>query len=60
MAFPNLEELGAYISLGKIIEMDYGYLENVMQPKFWYIPKEKVWRWRTNALNAMLNDYRSA
>ncbi|MDQ1279416.1 MAG: hypothetical protein QG670_678, partial [Thermoproteota archaeon] len=57
--FPNLKELVDHISLEKIIEMDYDYLRNVIQPRFWYIPLEKVWKWKMNALNAMLNTYKS-
>ncbi|EHJ00083.1 putative Fe-S protein [Clostridium sp. DL-VIII] len=56
--FPNLEELGEKISLEKILKMDYEFLENVMQPKFWYIPKDDVWKWKVNAINAMVNDYK--
>ena len=37
--------------------MDYDFLRDTIQPKFWYIPKDKVWKWKTNALNAMLNNY---
>ncbi|MDY2736946.1 epoxyqueuosine reductase [Intestinibacter sp.] len=55
--FPGLEELSEHISLEKIIEMDYEFLKDVMNPKFWYISKDDVWRWKTNALNAMLNNY---
>ncbi len=55
--FPGLAELSAELSLEKIINMDYDFLRDVMQPKFWYINKENVWRWKTNALNAMLNNY---
>lgn len=55
--FPGLEELGSLISLEKIIEMDYEFLRNIMSSKFWYISKDNVWRWKTNALNAMLNNY---
>lgn len=32
-------------------------LRTVIQPKLWYIPKGKEWRYKTNALNAMLNNY---
>ena len=28
-----------------------------MQPALWYIPAGKVWRYKTNALNVMLNKY---
>jgi epoxyqueuosine reductase len=56
--FPGLEEIGEKISLEKILEMDYEFLENVIQPKFWYIPKEDVWKWKVNAINAMVNNYK--
>lgn len=55
--FPGLEELSEHISLEKIIEMDYDFLRDIISPKFWYISKDDVWRWKTNALNAMLNNY---
>lgn len=56
--FPFLSELSERLSLEQIIEADYEFLENVVQAKFWYVPKEKVWRYKTNALNAMLNAYK--
>lgn len=56
--FPNLHELSEQISLEKIIKMDYKFLEEVMQPKFWYIDKSSVWKWKVNALNVMVNDYK--
>ena len=56
--FPYLEELSEHISLEKIIKMDYEFLESVMQPKFWYIPKEDVWKWKVDAINAMVNNYK--
>lgn len=56
--FPNLQELSEQISLEKIIKMDYKFLEEVMQPKFWYIDKSSVWKWKVNAINVMVNDYK--
>jgi len=56
--FPNLQELSEQISLEKIIRMDYKFLEEVMQPKFWYIDKSSVWKWKVNAINVMVNDYK--
>jgi epoxyqueuosine reductase len=38
--------------------MDYKFLEEVMQPKFWYIDKSSVWKWKVNAINVMVNDYK--
>ncbi|MEQ8156496.1 MAG: 4Fe-4S double cluster binding domain-containing protein [Clostridiaceae bacterium] len=56
--FPNLQELSEHISLEKILKMEYSFLEQVMQPKFWYIDKADVWKWKVNAINAMVNDFR--
>lgn len=56
--FPGLEELSEQISLEKILKMNYDFLENVMQAKFWYIPKEDVWKWKVNVINAMVNNYK--
>lgn len=56
--FQGLSELSQHISLEKIIKMDYTFLEEVMQHKFWYIQKTDVWKWKTNAINAMVNDYK--
>jgi len=57
--FPGLEELCKYLTYTEIVHADYGWLETVLQPKLWYIPKGKEWRYKTNALNAMLNNYSS-
>jgi len=56
--FPNLQELSEHISLEKILKMDYSFLEEVMQSKFWYIDKSSVWKWKVNAINVMINDYK--
>lgn len=56
--FPNLQELSEHISLEKILKMDYSFLEEVMQLKFWYIDKSSVWKWKVNAINVMVNNYK--
>ncbi|WP_371380123.1 epoxyqueuosine reductase [Sporomusa aerivorans] len=55
--FPALSELSSHISPEKILTMDYSFLEEKVQPKFWYIDKQDVWKWKVNAINAMVNDY---
>lgn len=55
--FPGLAELSQHITLEKILKMDYTFLEQIMQPKFWYIEKADVWKWKTNTINAMVNEY---
>ncbi len=56
--FPELEELCQHLSLPQIVAADYSFLRDVVQPKLWYIPRDKVWRYKTNTLNVMLNDYK--
>lgn len=55
--FPGLKELSKLISLEQIVAMDYRMLFNIFQPKFWYIDKERIWKWKVNALNAIRNAY---
>lgn len=57
--FPNLQELSQHISLEKILKMDYSFLEEVIQSKFWYIEKADVWKWKVNVINVMVNDYKA-
>lgn len=55
--FPELEEFSRHLTYTEVVLADYAWLKAVMQPKLWYIPKGKEWRYKTNALNAMLNNY---
>jgi epoxyqueuosine reductase len=55
--FPGLTELSRHISLEKLVSADYSFLEEKLQPKFWYIRQSDVWKWKTNAINAMVNTY---
>lgn len=54
----SLEMIAPGISLIKLIEAEYSWLEQVLNPLLWYIPKNKCWRYKTNALNAMRNSWR--
>lgn len=56
--FPELKAWSRHFTDAEIVLADYGWLKSVIQPKLWYIPKGKEWRYKTNALNAMLNNYR--
>lgn len=55
--FPGLDELSRHLSLEEIVEADYSLLERYIQPALWYIPIEKCWKYKVNAMNAMLNQY---
>ncbi|AJQ26345.1 epoxyqueuosine reductase [Pelosinus fermentans] len=57
--FPALAELSEHISLEKVLKMDYDFLAQVMPAKFFYITKDDAWKWKVNAINAMVNDYKA-
>lgn len=35
-------------------------LREVLQSQLFYIPEDKLWRYKVNALNVMLNEYQEA
>lgn len=55
--FPGLEELAALVDPMKIVAMDYAALRDAFAGKFFYIKPDDGWKWKVNALNAMLNGY---
>jgi epoxyqueuosine reductase len=55
--FPGLARIAEYLSPEKILTMRYAEIERQLSPKFFYINKESLWRWKLNAINAMQNDY---
>jgi epoxyqueuosine reductase len=58
--FPQLEEVASLMVPEKIVAMDYPTLLAQVQPRFWYISKKNLWRFKTAALNAMLNRFEPA
>lgn len=58
--FPGLAQLAEQLSLPQILLMDYDYLAKVVQPKFWYISCERLYKWKLNVLTAMHNAYQPA
>ena len=53
--FPLLAEFEEYLSPERILEMDEDTYQNVVNPRFWYIGKEGLWRWKCNVLGGMVN-----
>lgn len=45
--FPDLAEWTSRFSYVDIVLADYSWLKSVIQPKLWYIPKGKEWRYKT-------------
>ena len=52
--FPGLDDL-AELSLERVVAMDYDAIRALLSPRFWYISKKHVWKWKANALNALYN-----
>ncbi|MCL2835329.1 MAG: epoxyqueuosine reductase, partial [Defluviitaleaceae bacterium] len=53
--FPLLSEIGEYLKLETILEMDEDTYLNIIYPRFWYMGKEGLWLWKCNALRSMVN-----
>ena len=53
--FPRLNAQLEMTRLENIFLMDEATYHNLLHPRYWYIPKEKIWLWRCNALRAMVN-----
>jgi epoxyqueuosine reductase len=53
--FPQLDKVADELTLDHLFQMTQSVYERVIQPRFWYIPKEHLWVWKSNALRAMAN-----
>jgi epoxyqueuosine reductase len=53
--YPQLESLARDLTLDRLFRMTQPEYEEVIQPRFWYIGKEDLWMWKSNALRAMAN-----
>lgn len=58
--FPGVEELSDHLSPEKIMEMDEEYYKQKVQPKFFYLSPEELWKWKINALCNMRNNYQDS
>jgi epoxyqueuosine reductase len=53
--FPQLDEVAHELTLDRLFRMTQPVYEQIIQPRFWYITKENLWIWKSNALRAMAN-----
>jgi epoxyqueuosine reductase len=54
-SFPRLDEVAQELSLDRLFRMTQPVYEQMIHPRFWYIPKENLWVWKSNVLRAMVN-----
>jgi epoxyqueuosine reductase len=55
--FPGLSDLERFLSPAAVLDLSYAEIEDHLAAKFFYIKKESLWRWKLNAINALVNDY---
>ena len=53
--FPLLAEIEEYLSPERLLEMDEDTYQNVVNPRFFYLGKEGLWRWKCNVLGSIIN-----
>jgi epoxyqueuosine reductase len=56
--FPNLSNLSNFLSPVVILNSSYEEIEKNLSARLFYIKKENLWRWKLNAINAMVNNYK--
>jgi epoxyqueuosine reductase len=55
--FPGLLELSQNLDLAQIVDLDYAWIREKLAKKFWYVPAERAFQWKMNALNALKNSW---
>jgi epoxyqueuosine reductase len=57
--FPDLSNVSSFLSPAAILDAGYEEIEHNLMTKFFYIKKESLWRWKLNAINALVNTYQA-
>ncbi len=55
--FPMLTEVSDALAAENILETDEQFYREKIQPKFFYLTPDELWKWQVNALNFMDNRY---
>lgn len=58
--FPALNELAHFLSPEQIMDMDENFYRENIQPKFFYLSSEELWKWKVNVLCFMQNNYQES
>lgn len=58
--FPGLAELAPRLTPEGIMEMDDDFYRDKVQPKFFYLKPDELWKWKVNALTYMGNNYQES
>lgn len=55
--FPGIADLAPYLTPENIMAMDENFYQQYVQPRFFYLTAEELWKWQVNALCFMQNRY---
>ncbi len=55
--FPHEDEMLSMLTPENIMRMDEDYYKIHIQPKFFYLTPDDLWKWKINVLNFMNNNY---
>jgi len=54
--FPLITEHEEFLQPENVLEMDEETYINILNPRFFYLGKDGLWKWKCNALRIMVND----
>lgn len=58
--FPGLPELSSSLTPESILKMEEDFYRERIQPKFFYLSSEELWKWKVNVLCYMRNNYKES
>ncbi|MDR3597651.1 epoxyqueuosine reductase [Clostridium sp.] len=58
--FPGLKELSYSLTPENILNMEEDFYREKIQPKFFYVSAEDLWKWKVNVLCYMRNNYKES
>lgn len=58
--FPGLAELSSSLTPENILNMEEAFYRERVQPKFFYLSPEDLWKWKVNVLCYMCNNYKES
>jgi epoxyqueuosine reductase len=58
--FPGLSELASELTPENILNMDEDFYREKVQPKFFYLSPEELWKWKIDVLCYMRNNYKES
>lgn len=58
--FPGISELTPWFTPENILSMDEEFYKEKIQPKYFYLSPDELWKWKVNVLNFMRNNYKES